>query len=168
MRAAALLGTLALAGCAVPHQGGGYVIQDRDICARVFTAIQRGDMDDFRSANLLAEQRGLNPESCARIVTEHQEQQRRSSDGILTGLALLAAASGRPAAPAPMAPLPPVRPIQVGPQLDYEWAWDQFYNQTRAIVWQCRGVQTGQFAYEEKCANKPKLDIRWPGLEFRP
>jgi hypothetical protein len=45
---------------------------------------------------------------------------------------------------------------------DYEWDWDAFYNEYRQIVWGCRGVQTGQFAPEDKCAFKLKTDYRWP------
>jgi hypothetical protein len=46
---------------------------------------------------------------------------------------------------------------------DYEWDWDAFYNEYRQLVWACRGVQTGQFSTDDKCAFKPKTDLRWPG-----
>lgn len=45
---------------------------------------------------------------------------------------------------------------------DYEWDWDGFYNEYSQLVWACRGVQTGQFAFEERCAFKVKTDYRWP------
>ncbi len=45
---------------------------------------------------------------------------------------------------------------------DQEWDWDGFYNEYRQIVWACRGVQTGQFAFDERCAFKTKTDYRWP------
>jgi len=45
---------------------------------------------------------------------------------------------------------------------DYDWDWDQFYN-ANMLVWACRGIQTGQFAEESRCAYKVKTDYRWPG-----
>ena len=45
---------------------------------------------------------------------------------------------------------------------DYDWAWDEFYNQSYQLVWACRGKQTGQFAMQDKCAYKPQNDFTWP------
>lgn len=45
---------------------------------------------------------------------------------------------------------------------DYDWAWDEFYNEYRQLVWACRGKQTGQFAPEEKCMFKMRIDNTWP------
>jgi hypothetical protein len=45
---------------------------------------------------------------------------------------------------------------------DYDWDWDQFYQQG-SLVWACRGIQTGQFADQSKCAYKAQTDFRWPG-----
>ena len=42
---------------------------------------------------------------------------------------------------------------------DYEWDWDYFRSNDQ---WRCRGVQTGQFADNEKCRYKRKDDDRWP------
>jgi hypothetical protein len=47
-------------------------------------------------------------------------------------------------------------------QTDYDWAWDQYYNQYRQLVWSCRGMQTGQFAYLSKCQYKTQNDFTWP------
>ena len=45
---------------------------------------------------------------------------------------------------------------------DYDWAWDQYYNQYRQLVWSCRGKQTGQFADLSRCQYKPANDLTWP------
>jgi hypothetical protein len=50
---------------------------------------------------------------------------------------------------------------------DYDWAWDQFYNANYALVWACRGKQTGQFADMAKCQYKPQNDLTWPGYSTR-
>jgi hypothetical protein len=46
--------------------------------------------------------------------------------------------------------------------VDYDWAWDQFYNQYGQLTWACRGKQTGQFAYNSSCAYKTVNDLTWP------
>lgn len=45
---------------------------------------------------------------------------------------------------------------------DYDYAWDQFRNEYGQLVWACRGKQTGQFAYKEKCQYKSVNDYTWP------
>ena len=59
-----------------------------------------------------------------------------------------------------------VRSISEGfariPKGDRDWDWDQFYHSTGSLVWACRGIQTGQFAEQTRCAGKPKNDYRWP------
>ena len=45
---------------------------------------------------------------------------------------------------------------------DKDWDWDQFYDRYGSLVWMCRGVQTGQFADEEKCDGEYQTDRRWP------
>lgn len=68
----------------------------------------------------------------------------------LVALAASAGGGGRSAAPAARAH-------------DYDWEWDQFYNEFNQLVWACRGRQTGQFAYPERCQFKVKADLTWPG-----
>lgn len=43
---------------------------------------------------------------------------------------------------------------------DHDWAWDWTINNGR-YIWQCRGMQSGQFADNYRCANKSKID-NWP------
>jgi hypothetical protein len=45
---------------------------------------------------------------------------------------------------------------------DRQWDWDQFYDRYGNLVWMCRGVQTGQFAEDDKCDGKYQTDRRWP------
>lgn len=45
---------------------------------------------------------------------------------------------------------------------DTDWAWDEFYNKNRQLVWACRGIQTGEFALESHCFGKFKSDWQWP------
>jgi hypothetical protein len=47
--------------------------------------------------------------------------------------------------------------------VDSEWAWDEYRNRSGNLVWACRGVQTGEFAPEIKCAAKIQIDTQWPG-----
>jgi hypothetical protein len=48
------------------------------------------------------------------------------------------------------------------PVADIDWDWDQFYDQYYSLQWRCRGIQTGQFAEDEKCLYDLKNDDRWP------
>ena len=45
---------------------------------------------------------------------------------------------------------------------DYDWDWDGFYDQYGNLTWRCRGIQTGRFADNYKCAADIKTDTRWP------
>ena len=45
---------------------------------------------------------------------------------------------------------------------DRDWDWDKFFDQYGNLVWMCRGVQTGQFANDDKCGGKHQTDLRWP------
>lgn len=47
--------------------------------------------------------------------------------------------------------------------VDYSWRWDLFRDQYGYRQWACRGMQTGQFAEEYKCASQLKADFTWPG-----
>lgn len=45
---------------------------------------------------------------------------------------------------------------------DSDWDWDGFYDRDGIFVWRCRGIQTGQFANDNKCLYDNKDDSRWP------
>ena len=44
---------------------------------------------------------------------------------------------------------------------DIKWAWDMFRNQYGGETWRCRGINTGQFADDDKCSSY-KNDDKWP------
>jgi hypothetical protein len=46
--------------------------------------------------------------------------------------------------------------------IDVFWAWDNFYDEYKTAQWRCRGRSTAQFADDEKCAGKAKVDNTWP------
>lgn len=80
---------------------------------------------------------------------EQKENWKKAAAVAAIGLVVLAAASGggvgggyKPAA------------------VDYDWDWDMFINNGR-YQWACRGLQTGQFAEQSRCAYKIQVD-RWP------
>jgi len=45
--------------------------------------------------------------------------------------------------------------------IDYDYAWDQFAHRS-ALMWECRGVQSGEFVAPDFCAFKEKVDRQWP------
>jgi hypothetical protein len=45
--------------------------------------------------------------------------------------------------------------------IDYNYAWDQFAHRG-ALMWECRGVQSGEFVAPDFCAFKEKVDKQWP------
>lgn len=46
--------------------------------------------------------------------------------------------------------------------IDITWAWDSFLDAGESEQWRCRGRGTGQFADDDKCTAKPKIDNTWP------
>lgn len=49
------------------------------------------------------------------------------------------------------------------PERDYAWAWDLQRGSNGALVWVCRGIQSGQYAQQSKCQYKWQNDSQWPG-----
>ena len=50
--------------------------------------------------------------------------------------------------------------------IDVSWAWDNFYDEYNNSQWRCRGLNTGQFADDDKCSSKPRLDNTWPRMQL--
>lgn len=50
-----------------------------------------------------------------------------------------------------------------GPVVDFDWAWDQFRDEYGNLTWRCRGMHTGRFAEDWRCAYKVMVDATWPG-----
>lgn len=55
------------------------------------------------------------------------------------------------------------QPVQQYQQqaVDYDWDWDEFYYNGN-LIWACRGINTGRFAEQWRCASKVQTDFRWP------
>jgi hypothetical protein len=63
-----------------------------------------------------------------------------------------------------LAALPGYNRRQVRQAEDTQWAWDEInapYGRGR--MWRCRGIETGRFAEDYRCAGLPRVDYRWPG-----
>jgi hypothetical protein len=52
-------------------------------------------------------------------------------------------------------------PSNIPAPIDYDYAWDQFAHRS-ALMWECRGVQSGEFVAPDFCAFKEKVDRQWP------
>jgi hypothetical protein len=46
---------------------------------------------------------------------------------------------------------------------DIDWAWDGFYDARGNLQWRCRGMNTGAFADDYRCASRLRTDATWPG-----
>jgi hypothetical protein len=59
-----------------------------------------------------------------------------------------------------------VRTIEEGlarvTRADTDWDWDQFYDGTGILIWRCRGIFSGRFAENVRCASDLQSDDRWP------
>ena len=42
------------------------------------------------------------------------------------------------------------------------YAWDQFYDGHRNLIWRCRDKSNGEFAYDFNCGSAYKVDSTWP------
>jgi len=99
--------------------------------------------------------RGVSPYQCHEIVDRASKEATAAIAIILGGAAIAAAARSSGGGGYPYAPT----------NQDYDWAWDQFFDQYSQLVWACRGRQTGQFAYLDKCTYKAKHDFTWPSKQ---
>lgn len=145
-------------------------LTDEGICAAVFTSSEEykktGRTVFFASTIAELERRGKNVDWC---VKRREEQSNLVAGvvavGAVVGLAAIAAKGGgrAPAPAAGVAPQSSTRSVT-----DYQWDWDQFYDETGALIWRCRGVQSGQFYHDVQCAGLAQLDTRWPGPYSRP
>jgi hypothetical protein len=55
------------------------------------------------------------------------------------------------------------RALSTQPPTDYAWAWDLQRAPNGGLIWVCRGIQSGQYADQAKCAYKLQADTQWPG-----
>lgn len=160
---------VAVTGCATRPErlvGNLYGASDAEVCQAAAEASE-WQLQSHRVA--VYEEYGrreLSSARCESILAERSQNRAVAGIAILAGALLVAAARRGGGASQSTASQPLAQ--QSGPTVDYEWEWDQFYNQASQPIWACRGVQTGQFANEQRCFGKAKIDWKWPGLVFRP
>lgn len=138
-------------------------LTDEGVCAAMFTAAAEykstGRTAYFTETLAEVERRGRSVDWCNK---RRDEQQNAAAGAValvaVVGLVALAAKGGRGGAGNGYAP--------ASSASDTNWDWDQFFDANGQLVWRCRGVQTGQFAIDVECINKPQLDLRWPGPSF--
>jgi hypothetical protein len=151
--ASLLIGVL-LTGCAASpakFYADSASLSDTTLCRTLKAATSANDAAFTTDVRRAAQARNLTDYSCQALVNR---QNAAIAAGAVIGVALVAAARNGGGG------------TSVGANsnsgYDYEWDWDQFFNQNRQLIWACRGVQTGQFAYAHQCAGKPQSDWRWP------
>jgi len=149
---------LVLTGCAITPQQferDRYSMSELAVCKAAVDAIKSGDYSFKSSVESEAGRRGLTGEKCVTLLQEDQRQKAMAAALIIGAIAVAAAARGGGGGGTGSSYA----------ATDYDWDWDMFYNEYRQLVWACRGVQSGQFADQSRCAYKVKADTRWPSLE---
>jgi hypothetical protein len=139
-----------LVGCAA-SPGQFYAdrrgISASQLCGAMFSTYAKNNYSYYRDINEEASRRGLASSDC-------EEMNRQTNQSVATaallGLVIVAATKGGGDY------------TQSSDLIDAEWDWDQFRNQQGDLVWACRGVQTGKFSEDNRCARKLKTDFRWP------
>ena len=142
-----------LCGCATAPLGS---MSNHEICEE-FTAAPLGT-SRFQAALFHYRARDLDAGKCAELADAHKTN---NTLGILGAIAIGALVIGAARKGGGGGMPQPVTAV------DVDWDWDQFRAANGQLVWMCRGIQTGQFAPDERCFAKAKLDLRWPGLNFR-
>ncbi len=155
-----------LAACAASPDrfySNRYSLGDTRLC-RTF---DKADLtpDATFAADVQAEmaRRGLSPQRCEQL--EHHQNVAIGAAAVVTAVAVVALHDSHKNGGGPNVFVVP-DPIYVqgwerDRTVDREWDWDQFYRGSE-LVWECRGVQTGQVAPAFHCDGMPMTDARWP------
>ena len=126
-------------------------LSDSELCRTLIKASDTGNTILYSDALTETFDRGLTYAKCKDRVTAQNNLIAAITAGTIAGIV---ASSNNGSGY-----VPPTTPQ------DFQWAWDEFYNEYRQLVWRCRGMQTGQFAPDDKCMLKMKLDNTWPAKE---
>jgi hypothetical protein len=160
--------TIGLVSCAASptrFYGDRYSLSDTRLCRTVDKAAKGGDSGFLDDARAERDRRGLTAERChhlevrqvlaigavaaaatAVVIIAHNN--RHGSGGGGGGGSGSGSGSGSA--------------VYVDATIyDSEWDWDQFFRGGQ-LVWECRGVQTGQFAPPPNCFGLAMTDWRWP------
>jgi hypothetical protein len=148
-----------LVGCAMSpaqFQQDRYTVGDARLCKTLKSAESSTDWQFMGDVQDEVKRRGLDAYRCEQIV---RNQALAIGAGVLVAAAVVAAARSGGGGGA----------VAVGggagyagANYDYDWEWDQYYGAGYALVWSCRGVQTGQFAEPYRCNGKMQTDWKWP------
>lgn len=128
-----------------------YTLSDANVCRTNAEAQKRGDYQFAAEVQVELDRRRVSYDQCQSEMTK----QGAGAAVAILGAVLLVAAASRSGSGGGGGQY-------TSPATDYDWAWDEFYNQSYQLVWACRGKQTGQFAMQDKCAYKPQNDFTWP------
>ncbi len=141
--------SIALVGCAVApatFYADPAAVGDTRLCRTLDKAASSNDWEFLKSVRSEVERRGLSDAQCRSL--ENRQTGLIVAGTVLAAVVVAAARSGGGGG---------------GGGYDSQWDWDQFYGSSGQLQWECRGVQTGQFAQAYHCAGLPMTDARWPG-----
>ena len=159
-RAIAAAVAIALSGCAMTpnyFRANESRLSNFEVCRTWQSASQSSDSSFAVDVGRAANMRGFDRAQCDHLVAEQQ----RKAAAVIGALLLVGAgvAAARSSSGGGGYYVPRFQPNAV----DTSWDWDQFRDQNGALVWACRGVQSGQFAIHERCFGRMQVDARWPG-----
>lgn len=150
---------LAVMGCAMTPQvfeRRRAAMTNYEVCSSWIDAEKARDWQFLQATKDEAGTRGLDAQGCADLVVAERKKAAAVIGGLLLVGAIAAAAKG--GGGGYRAPVPAYNVA------DTQWDWDYMNGGNGFPIWVCRGVQTGQFAEEAKCAGRLMNDGRWPGL----
>lgn len=153
--ALAMICVTVLTGCAVSReqfQRERYSLRDDEICRALLYARKEYDYSYQDELSDELQRRGVQTYSCSSLVADADRRATAALVGVLAAATVVAIAKNSNGGGGGY----------YGDQIDYDWAWDEFYDQHYSLVWACRGKQTGQFAEFSNCRNKLKVDHTWP------
>lgn len=160
-RSIAWVAIIALASCAASPErfyDDRYSLSDTRLCRTVNKAEKSSDGSFRDDALAERDRRRLSPERCHQLEVR-QALAIGAVAAAATAVVVIAhnnrhSGGGGYAGGGGVAYVPPM-------VYDTEWDWDQFFRGGQ-LVWECRGVQTGQFAPPENCLGLAMTDWRWP------
>lgn len=148
-----------LAACAASPEtfsARGQELGDTRVCRTWFKATQGNDLELLQATSEEVNRRGLSWSRCQQLINR---QRVAIGAAIIVTAALVATASSDGGTGG--------GGESASPGQDSQWAWDQFLAERGQMMTRCRGVQTGRFAEDWRCAGRYVNDLTWPGPHFR-
>lgn len=155
------------AGCALTMAGfhdNRMSLSDTEVCLGVRAALNSGNQDFVDLATGEAKRRRISSDECRRLREAHD---RRAAAAAVAALAIFGTTAAIVAASnsSSAGGYSSGGGGYVAPKVDYDWAWDGFYESYGKWVWSCRGIQTGRFANLDRCRYKAQNDYQWPSQQ---